>query len=85
MTVEQLRKANEIKSKIDKLNDFIRTAEKVWTGNLSIRKPKLFFKSNSYGIYRSSELELDTETKDEILALVIRKRDNLLIELENIN
>jgi len=85
MTEEILQKANEIQKEIKDLNKFISNAEMLWTGKLVIRKPKLFFKTNSYGAVTGEEFGLDNEMKDEVLDLLKTKRDNLLKELEKLN
>ena len=85
MTEEILKRGNEIQKDIKKLDYFISVAEMLWTGKLSIRKPKMFFASVSYGAIRGEEIELDTELKNEVLQVLKNKRDRLVKELELLN
>ncbi len=85
MTKEQLDKGIVIQSKIEHLNCFIHNAETLWTAKVKIRKPKMIFKTNSYGAISGMELELDNELKNEVLKVIKDKRDSLVNELKELN
>lgn len=84
MTQEQLKKGITLQAEIEKLDSFIDRARALWKGRLIIRKPKMFFGLIPYGFLEGKELELDTETKDEILNFIVAKADRLRKELEEI-
>lgn len=91
MTREELARANKINKEIEKLEKFIDTASNVWTGKLISRNiietkhlGKFIFKSSSYGVVSSTEYELDTETKNDVLHVLRGKLQKLNNELLNI-
>jgi len=84
MTEEQLRKANEINAEIKRIDDFLFYAEKVWTGKIVKQTARYVLKSDSYGYLTEAAYHLDTETKNEMLDVLRKKRDKLKAELESI-
>ena len=85
MTKEQLDKGIVILAEIEALSSFIHNAEMLWTAKLQIRKPKIFFETNSYGIFKGSEIKLDNDLKNEVLELVKNRRDRLIQEMNDLN
>ena len=67
MDNQQLAEATAMQEEIRNLENFIRIAEKVWTGKIISREVKCIFKSNPYGVFDSAEYEMDTETKNKML------------------
>ncbi|SCG82720.1 hypothetical protein DW1_1147 [Proteiniborus sp. DW1] len=84
MTKAELLKANEIRSEIDKLEDFIWQAEKTWTGKIIKQTSRYIFKSNAYGTMESAEYELDNKMKNKVLDLLRERLKELYSELERI-
>ncbi|MGF9978690.1 hypothetical protein [Viridibacillus arvi] len=75
MTEEQLYKANKITKEIKLIEDFLDSAKQVWTGKIV---------SANYGIYKSKEYEMDTETKNEVLEVLENKLERFKEELHNL-
>lgn len=82
MTEKNLSRANEISNKIRRLDAFICTAQKLWEGQLTIKKPKMCFHILGYGAFGGSEIQLNTSEKDAVLSVLIAERDTLKKELE---
>lgn len=83
MTDKELREANEIKEEISNLKKFLFYGERTWTGELIKRVPMITVKSHSYGALGSAIYELDTNTKNEILAFLKGKLLRLEKRLED--
>ncbi|MDN4609136.1 hypothetical protein [Sporosarcina highlanderae] len=77
MTHEELNRANEIQREIRKLERFILSAEKVWTGKIIKRTTTYIFKSTAYGAIGSSEYEMDTDMKNRVLDVLREKLTEL--------
>ena len=69
MTLEELREANRIEKEINRLEDFLYTAERVWKGKLTVEKQKYIFGSIPYGFLESKSIELDNDMKNKVLKL----------------
>ena len=84
MTKDQLTKANKIKWEIDKLESFIWSAGRVWTGKIIKEVSRYIFESSAYGTIKSEEYELDTDVKNRVLDVLREKLKELHSELESI-
>lgn len=84
MDKDKLDKANKLQEEIGKLDSFINTASKVWSGKLTIKDKIMSFISNSYGIISSKELEMNTKLKNRVLKVVIDYKEELENEFNNI-
>lgn len=84
MTHEELRRANEIKNEIERLEAFLCVAEKVWAGRLIKRTSKFILTSLPYGVYTEAEFLLDTATKNKMLGVLQDRLNELNQELANI-
>ena len=89
MDNEKLQRANTLKEEIQKLDNFINTAEKVWTGKL-IKKElykydtKLMFISDTYGCIKEKEFHMNTTIKNRVLDVLREYKDELEAEFSNI-
>nr|HIW32434.1 hypothetical protein [Candidatus Paenibacillus intestinavium] len=84
MTDEELRIANIIKKEILDLEDFLHSAEKVWTGRVIKRTSQFLIKSSPYGIYNEAEYHMDTETKNKVLDVLKERLSDLRKQLGSI-
>ena len=89
MDDKKLQRANFLKEELRKLDSFIFTAEKVWTGKL-IKKElykydsKLTFISNAYGYIEEKEFEMNTTIKNKVLDVLRQYLKELEEEFESI-
>lgn len=89
MDNEKLQRANALKKEIQKLDKFINTVEKVWTGKL-IKKElykydtKLMFISNGYGCIKEEEFHMNTTVKNRVLDVLREYKYELEEEFSNI-
>jgi hypothetical protein len=79
MTEEQLARANKLHKEIDRLEEFLSSADHVWTGAIIKRTSKFLIGHAPYGVYDEAIYEMDTKLKNEILSFL----KNRLIELYN--
>ena len=77
-------KADAINEEIKELEKFISVAEKVWAGKLIAIETKYIFKTVAFGTYNSVEYKMDTLIKNKMLDILRWRKDQLLIELEEI-
>lgn len=61
MTGDDLKIAIEIQKEIKELENFIFSAERVWTGKIVKRTSNFIFKSGGYGFLREEEYNMNTE------------------------
>ncbi|MDN4069955.1 hypothetical protein QYF50_18800 [Paenibacillus vini] len=71
---DKLNQTNKLNDEIKRLESFLRTAEKVWTGKIIKRTSTFIIKSNPYGAFDEAEYKLDTKTKNKMLDVL---RENL--------
>ena len=89
MDNKKLQRSNSLKEEIQKLDNFINTAEKVWTGKL-IKKElykydtKLMFISDAYGCMKEKEFHMNTTIKNRVLDVLREYKDELEAEFSNI-
>lgn len=89
MDNEKLQKANSLREEIHQLDNFISSAEKVWTGKL-IKKElykydtKLTFISDAYGCMKEKEFHMNTTIKNRVLDVLREYKDELEEEFGNI-
>jgi hypothetical protein len=81
---ENLRKANKLNTEIENLENFISTAEKLWTGKLIKRSEKYIFKANGYGAIKDVEVYLDNDMKNKVLDILKIRLKEMQQELKNI-
>lgn len=84
MTDKQLERANSIHKEIKKIESFLFTAEKVWTGKLIKETSRYIIKSNGYGALNSTEYELDTVLKNKMLDVLRNELSELKKELSTL-
>lgn len=84
MKYENLVKGNEIKKEIDRLEKFIRVAEKVWTGKIIKEKTRYILKSSAYGYFEESSFKLNTKLKNKVLDVLRSELKELKLELEKL-
>lgn len=84
MTNEELKRANYLKEKIQELDNFIWTAERVWTGKIIKKSEQYIFKANSYGGLAEAEYNLNTKMKNKVLDLLREHLKEMKEELTNI-
>ncbi len=83
MTDEELAKANEIKKEINELEEFLRVAEKVWTGKIIKKTSTITLLSNAYGVYSEAEYHLKTDIKNKVLDVLKEHLDSLKQKLSD--
>lgn len=82
MTLEELEEVNRIRKEINRLEDFLYTAERVWKGKLTVEKQKYILESIAYGFLESKSIELDNDMKNKVLKLFRDRVNELKKSLE---
>lgn len=84
MDFDKLKRANDLKDEIKELDDFIFYASRVWTGKLTIKERIMRFITNSYGLLASKEFKMNTTIKNRVLDVLIKYKDELEEEFQNL-
>lgn len=84
MTDKDLKKANELKEQIGELDLFLITARNIRTGKMVIKKPRLSFVANGYGVFTSKEFKLNNRLKNKVVEVLETELIELKKELDAI-
>jgi hypothetical protein len=80
MDTRNLEKANNLNKEIKELENFLYTAEKVWTGKINL----FSIIANAYGCFNSKEYYMNTKIKKRVLPILQQHLEDLKTELNNI-
>jgi hypothetical protein len=84
MKNEDLILANRLNNEIKELENFISSAENVWTGKIIKKEYTYIFKSNAYGVINSAEYNMNTIIKNRVLSILREYLNELKEELSDI-